>query len=111
MLIFIVVLTLSNLFGGNSGSFSSVAPSSPRINNNNFDGSYPISPSSQPCGEYSYEFKLMHERDGHSSSSAIRRGNCKLSVNGKMLGYIYPSKAPELRIFWEASNGKVDYVD
>jgi hypothetical protein len=79
--------------------------------NNNFDGSYTIDYGNMTCGNLGYAFKLLHERDGYSSTSAMRKSNCKIKSNGNYEGYIYPKKRPNMRIFWVQKAQGVTYKD
>jgi len=106
LVLFIGVLGYFYVVGGKESSSSSVNYS---VSNNNYDGSYIISYSDSLCGEYGYRFKLMHERDGNSSSSSTRKSNCRRLSDGSIEGYIYPSKAPHLRVFWVVTDGKLNY--
>jgi hypothetical protein len=81
------------------------------INKNNFDGSYNVSYSNSACGELGYQFKLIHEKDGYSSNSKMRKSNCKTSASGVVEGYIYPDANPNLRVFWTYVAGKLDYKE
>lgn len=78
---------------------------------NNFDGSYDIKMEDSKCGNLGYAFKSLHERDGLSSKSAMFKSNCKINGSGKYEGYIYPKKAPQLRIFWVETPQGVTYKD
>jgi len=79
--------------------------------NNNFDGTYTIPHTDSICLGTSYQFKLMHQRDGHGSASHMYRGNCRRLSNGDLEGYIYAKSRPKLRIFWASRNGVVCYKD
>lgn len=79
--------------------------------NSNFDGTYTIPYTNSICLGTSYQFKLMHQRDGYSSTSHMYRGNCRRLSNGDLEGYIYPKSRPKLRIFWASRNGVVSYKD
>lgn len=103
---FIAVLGYLYVVGGEELSGPSASYS---MSNNNYDGSYTVSYSDSLCGEYGYRFKLIHERDGHSSTSDTRKSNCKRLSDGSIEGYIYPTKAPQLRVFWVAKDGKLSY--
>lgn len=78
---------------------------------NNFDGSYTIDYGETKCGNLGYAFKLLHQRDGYSSVSAMYKSNCKINPQGKYEGYIYPKKMPNLRIFWVQVGKNVTYKD
>ncbi len=78
---------------------------------NNFNGSYTIDYGESRCGNLGYAFKLVHQRDGYSSTSAMRKSNCKLNANGNYEGYIYPKKRPNMRIFWIQTAQGVTYKD
>jgi len=108
-IILILIVGIFGYFYVVGGKESSSASLNYSVNNNNYDGSYTIPYSDSICGEYGYRFKLMHERDGNSSSSLTRKSNCKRLSDGSVEGYIYPTKAPQLRVFWVVKDGKLNY--
>lgn len=76
---------------------------------NSFDGSYSIPYSERKCGDLGYAFKLLHQRDGYSSSSNMNKSNCKANSSGRYEGYIYVKDRPSVRIFWVETEYGVTY--
>lgn len=95
------------VFAGSLFSLSAIGASGSK----NFDGSYSIDYSNSKCGNLGYSFKILHQKDGYSSTSAMSKSNCKIISNGNYEGYIYPKKRPNMRIFWVQTTQGVTYKD
>ncbi|UPW20553.1 hypothetical protein M0C34_09970 [Agarivorans sp. TSD2052] len=77
----------------------------------NYNGLYSIhySSSSSLCGEIGLQFKLLHQNNGLSNSAKMHKSNCRDLGNGNLEGYVFPKDKPNLRVFWQYRNGKVNY--
>ena len=97
-----VVLILIGLFSKTQSSNAQQ-----KVDKSNYDGTYNIDYGNSKCGNYGYTFKTRYEGnfDNIQNGGKIHKSNCK-AVNGKYLGYIYLSKKPHVRIFWEEIKGR-----
>jgi len=110
MFLGVIILIIIGSLGGDVKDINSPSLG---VNNNNYDGSYNISPSSSTgnCGGLSYQFKVRHAKAGRGSMSKMFRGNCRQNSDGSVEGYIYPKARPNIRIFWINKAGVLDYKD
>jgi hypothetical protein len=100
-LLFFSFLFYSNFNSSGSNSFDDI----------NYDGTYNIRFSKEPCQKLGFSFKVLHSNDGHSDLDKMYFGNCKRNVSDGYEGYIYPKdpKFRHLRVFWISKSGEVYY--